>query len=100
MSDAVLFRQDLQSSVDNGRLGVMAGVVTLEDADAGPGALDAKVVAQMTQGAGATLAQLPYTTVNALEKTMDTVLAVPDARGQGRTEGEGQGGKLQSRLAK
>ena len=86
--------------MSSGRISVSAGALSLEDA--GAGALDAQVVAQLQQQSdgAVSLAELPYTTVNALDKTMDTVLAVADPRGEGgKKNPAGGNGRLQSRLS-
>ena len=90
LTDALVFRHDLRWSIDHGRLHLLPPPtseappsIALESAYDSESALDPATLDQFARSPDLDVTAsfpLPYTTVNGVDKSGDTVLAVGDSR--------------------
>lgn len=78
----LLLNSDLRSSVNSARLGVQNSTVFVEIADT-KGSFNAKVLADFQTMDDVHKVQLPYTSVNVVEKNIDQPIKIDDFRSGG-----------------
>ena len=75
----LLLKSDLRSSVDAARIKVQNSTIFIENLDA-RGSFRAKVVSDFLHMDEVSILKIPFTTVNAVEKTVDQPISVDDFR--------------------
>ena len=81
----LLLNSDLRSSVDAARIDVHNSSILLENMDV-RGSFKDRVVSDFKQIDDVTFMKIPFTTVNALEKTIDQPISIDDYRSGGHSE--------------